>query len=197
MKNALIIFVRNPVLGKVKTRLAATVGDEVALNIYKQLLQHTFEISKAVQADKFIFYAEQIIEDDIWQHEHYYKKLQKEGDLGIKMMSSFELLFERGYNNVCVIGSDCFELTSQIIEHALFSLQKEEVVIGPAKDGGYYLLGMKKLHKPLFQNKKWSTSTVLTDTIKSINELGLTFAELPELSDVDKAEDIPAKLKAI
>jgi uncharacterized protein len=194
MRHALIIFVRDAVLGKVKTRLAASLGNEVALSIYKKLLQHTLEITQAVQADKFVFYADAVIEQDMWKQQHYYKSQQHNGELGERMLKAFEQVFNKGYSKVCIIGSDCCELSSQIITDALDKLNDNTIVIGPAKDGGYYLLGIKKLYPHLFQNKNWSTSTVFADTIKTIEDLNLRYSILPTLSDVDEAADVPERL---
>ena len=144
MKDAVIIFVRNPELGKVKTRLAATVGDEEALNIYSLLLNHTMQEAGKVAANKFVFYHQQITTDDIWNGNGFYKKLQTGESLGDKMKAAFDEIFKLGYNKIMIIGSDCLQLKSAIINAGFCLLDEEDTVIGPAKDGGYYLLGMKK-----------------------------------------------------
>ena len=191
MKKALIIFVRHPELGKVKTRLAAGIGNEAALCIYKKLLEHTLTITKTIEADKFVYYADHIVNDDMWQHEHYYKLLQENADLGKRIQTAFQTVFDRGYKRVCIIGSDCYELSTEIIDDAFTALDQNDVVVGPAKDGGYYLLGIKELHHQLFENKNWSTETVFAETIQTINELNLSFTTLPVLKDVDVVEDVP------
>jgi rSAM/selenodomain-associated transferase 1 len=191
LKQALIIFVRHPVLGKVKTRLAAALSAETALTIYKKLLKHTHEVSQEVKADKFIFYAEEVIEDDLWQHENYFKLQQENGDLGRRMKVAFEQVFAKGYDRVCIIGSDCYELSADIIKYAFRSLDEYDIAVGPAKDGGYYLLGMKQIYPEVFKNKNWSTNTVLKETIESIRNLNLRFIKLAMLTDVDEACDIP------
>lgn len=192
MEKAVIIFVRNPEAGKVKTRLAAALGNEAALAIYKKLLMHTLEITEAMAADKFVFYADEVIAADMWQRPHYYKAVQAIDDLGGRMYSAFDYVLSKGYGKVCIIGSDCYELSSAIIEQAFAFLDGSDVVIGPAKDGGYYLLGMKILHPGLFQNKSWSTDSVLEETLKDIERLKLSFQKLPQLTDVDEAKDVPA-----
>lgn len=186
---ALIIFVRRPELGKVKTRLAATVGNEKALAIYKELLMHTFMIAQNVNADKHVFYHEEIEENDFWNAEGFTKHTQINADLGVKMQSAFETVLHMGYKNCIIIGSDCFQLTTQLIEDAFTFLEQNDVVIGPANDGGYYLLGMKKMFSFLFTNKEWSTSSVFDDTINDIEKNNLQLAILPELIDVDTEED--------
>ncbi len=189
MKNAIIIFVRNPELGKAKTRLAATVGDEKALEIYKELLQHTFNITAAVEADKYVFYHEAINETDVWNAVGFYKELQNGDVLGEKMDYAFTAVFNRPYHKVIIIGSDCLQLSSAIINDAFAALQNHDTVIGPAKDGGYYLLGMKKLVSGVFENKKWSTDSVYADTLNTLQTNGLTTALLPQLTDVDTEDD--------
>ena len=159
MPDALIIFVRNPEAGKVKTRLAATVGDEKALHIYKQLLDHTLTITKNMAVEKYVFYAGEISQTDMWKEARYSRLLQKEADLGEKMRTAFETVFLNGHAKVIIIGSDCIELTTEIFNQAFENLDEYDAVIGPANDGGYYLLGMKSLHAELFINKPWSTET--------------------------------------
>ena len=186
----LLIFVKKPETGKVKTRLAATVGDEKALQIYLQLLERTQEITQSLPCAKTIYYTPEIVEKDIFDIKHYQKALQSEGDLGQRMQNAFAAAFSQGYKKVCIIGSDCFELDTHILEEAFAQLDKEDVVIGPARDGGYYLLGMRKMHVPFFQNKKWSTSSVLSDTLNDLKKTHLSFSLLPELTDVDEEEDL-------
>ena len=192
MQDALIIFVRNPELGKVKTRLAATIGDVAALRIYNQLLVHTRNISEAVARDKFIFYAPAITEEDMWFGDGYFKCTQAAGDLGYRMQEAFQHVFSKGYKKAVIIGSDCIELTPGIIEDAYLQLNQRDLVIGPAVDGGYYLLGMKTLYPELFANKKWSTDSVFAETIAAVKALGLTYAAMPLLNDVDEEKDVPA-----
>ena len=190
MKDALIIFVRNPELGKVKTRLAATIGDEKALEVYVQLLEHTNQISNGVCADKFVFYFDIIEENDLWSCDTFIKKLQREGDLGQKMYSAFSTLFDEGYNQIVIIGSGCPQLTTEIIEDAFEMLQQSDAVLGPAHDGGYYLLGIKKIYAELFSNIEWSTDQVLSQTLAACDHAGLSYGLLPELTDIDTEADL-------
>jgi len=189
MKEAIIIFVRNPELGKVKTRLAATVGDEKALDIYKQLLLHTMQVAEKSDANKFVFYHEQIMENDIWNKKGFFKKLQLGVDLGEKMKRAFSTVFSEGYSNIIIIGSDCMQINSAIVKEAFAGLEQKDTVIGPAKDGGYYLLGMKINLPFLFENIAWSTDTVFNDTVFSMKQHNLSTALLPVLTDVDTEAD--------
>lgn len=187
-KNLLLIFTRNPELGKVKTRLAKTVGDETALEIYLFLLNKTKEVAQKVSSDKAVFYSEKITENDQWNPEIFKKYLQLEGDLGMKMQHAFEQFFEKGYEKVAIIGSDLYDITPEIIENAFEKLNTNDVVLGPAKDGGYYLLGMKSIHKSIFQKKKWGTAAVLKETLENLKDKKISLLE--ELNDVDVFEDI-------
>lgn len=189
MKNALIIFVRHPEKGKVKTRIAATLGEDKALEIYIELLKHTAEISADVIADKFVFYTNEIPGDDVWSRPGFIKKLQCDHDLGMKMKSAFTEVLSQGYSKAIIIGSDCFELSAEIIEASFNMLDEKEVVIGPANDGGYYLLGMNVLHPFLFENKAWSTEQVFQQTADDLSERNISFAALDTLTDIDTAED--------
>ncbi|MHC2990467.1 glycosyltransferase [Pontibacter sp. HJ8] len=191
-KELLMLFVRNPELGKVKTRLAASVGPETALDIYLHLLQHTRDVTQALPLDKVVYYSERVEQQDMWPGQQYQKKLQPPGDLGEKMAAAFEAAFAEGYTSVVIIGSDCLQLTSEIIGKAFEELKTHEVVIGPALDGGYYLLGMNHLYPELFREKRWSTEHVFPDTLYDIERLHLSHALLPSLSDVDYLEDLEA-----
>lgn len=194
-KNAIILFTKNPELGKVKTRLAKTIGDEKALHIYKQLLKHTQAIVAPIEADKFVFYSDSITLNDQWNTAHYHKKLQYNGDLGQRMATAFEEVFSLGYQSVCIIGSDCYELNSEIITNAFSKLEDFETVIGPTFDGGYYLLGLNQMYPQLFQNKTWSTDSVFSDTINDFKQLSLSWTSLIKLSDIDEEKDLPEHWK--
>jgi len=187
-KNALIIFARNPELGKCKTRLAKVIGNEAALEIYKYLLNHTAEISEKIKADKFVFYSDDIKKEDLWSKDIFRKKLQYGKDLGVRMENAFTELFQLNYEKVIIIGSDLLDLNTKHVNDAFELLENNELVIGPAKDGGYYLLGMKTLHLNVFKNKDWGTSTVFKETIKDIQNSN--YALMEELNDIDTFEDI-------
>lgn len=189
-ETSLIIFVKKPELGKVKTRLADSIGGEKALKVYYKLLERTYAITQLLKQDKIVYYTPEIVYHDIWEEERYLKALQSEGDLGVRMLQAFKERLESGYKKVCIIGSDCYELTTEIIEQAFVELEQHDVVIGPSTDGGYYLLGMKKLYPDLFRNKNWSTARVLEQTIESIKKEGLSCYILPELTDVDEEKDL-------
>ncbi len=190
MKDALLIFAKNPEYGKVKTRLAATIGDAQALLIYQQLLKHTIAVTKNLQVDKIVFYSEYIKEKDSWENNIYQKKLQAGSSLGKKMKNAFKSSFTAGYGKIVIIGTDCFELDEKNILNAFEQLKYVDVVIGPAKDGGYYLLGMKKNHIGIFENIDWSTDKVFKQTLHICERLKLSLFLLPALNDIDNEEDL-------
>ena len=194
MVNALIIFVRNPVLSAVKTRLASTIGDDRALRVYQRLLEHTRSTTLGIKARKLLYYSDQIDTSDAWDNDAYDKRLQVGNNLGERMRQAFETAFMEfasdTNNKVVIIGSDCMEITPGVIEAAFDLLDDRDIAIGPASDGGYYLLGMKRLHPELFEGKAWSTGTVLNDTLEDAERLGLSHTELPVLSDMDDIDDL-------
>lgn len=185
---ALIIFTRNPELGKVKTRLAKKIGDLAALKVYQKLLEHTIHITRTLEVDKFVFYSEQIQENDHWDAVTYFKELQNGVDLGERMNHAFELLFSRGYRQIVIVGSDIFELTTNDIQEAFSHLDTTNFVVGPALDGGYYLLGMNALKKKLFKNKKWGTKTVFRETLKNLEQDQVVL--LATKNDIDTYDDL-------
>ena len=187
-KNLLIVFTRNPELGKVKTRLAKTVGNATTLKIYIFLLERTKDISVKVSADKAVYYSVKVRENDIWDANIFQKHQQVGEDLGIRMLHAFKNGFKAGYEKVMIIGSDLYDLTAETIENAFMALENNEVVIGPAEDGGYYLLGMNSLEEKVFKNKDWGTETVRKDTLEDLKDKKVFL--LGELNDVDVFEDI-------
>jgi rSAM/selenodomain-associated transferase 1 len=185
-----MIFVKNAQIGKVKTRLAASIGDEAALDIYIKLLKHTAAVAQKTDADKAVFYSSFIEENDEFNPYDFYKYLQSGEDLGKKMANAFIKAFARKYENVIIIGSDCLDLDENILQEAFIKLEHYDVVIGPALDGGYYLLGMKKYHPSFFENKQWSTNNVCIDTILDCKNHHLKYFLLKAISDVDVESDV-------
>lgn len=186
--NTLLIFIKNPILGKVKTRLAATVGDLQALTIYQALLRHTRRTSLQINAARFLYYSDFINTDDEWNSDVFAKKIQNGNDLGARMANAFAEAFITD-TKVVIIGSDCPLLKSQHLEMAFEKLETYPIVIGPALDGGYYLLGMRSFFPTLFQDMTWSNDAVLANTLKRIKRLEQPYFLLPELPDVDTEAD--------
>jgi rSAM/selenodomain-associated transferase 1 len=190
-KKAVILFTRNPVLGRVKTRLAATIGRANALEIYKKLLDHTRSITLDLPCDKYVFYEDEISYQDIWNNEVYQKRKQDGNGLGERMTNAFQSLFDNGYKEVLIIGSDCYELAQNHLEEAFEFLHAVDIVLGPASDGGYYLLGLKEPAPELFTDIAWSSSGVFSETINRLKELNRRYHLLQVRNDVDEEKDLP------
>lgn len=187
--SVLLLFTKNVEKGKVKTRLASTVGDDKALEIYEQLLDFTISFALKIPFEKHVYYAWNIVENDRWSQPNFVKKLQAEGDLGNKMKHAFTESFKAGKDKVIIIGTDCAEINEKDVLKAAKLLDENEVVIGPALDGGYYLLAMRKLHTCIFENKRWSTEHLLKETLAELEELNISYTLLEERSDIDYEED--------
>ena len=184
----LLIFVRNAELGRVKTRLASALGDEQALDIYLKLLEHTASICGELDTDKKVCYSQSVETNDMWDDAIFAKAKQQGSDLGERMLGAFTAGFEQGHDKIVLIGSDCYELSENHIKAAFSALDSNRFVLGPAKDGGYYLIGMQHLRTDLFRDKKWGTSTVLNDTLGDLK--GEDVFLLEELNDIDTIDDL-------
>lgn len=189
---ALILFVKDPVPGQVKTRLAKAIGDQKACEVYRILLKNTLDISLPLACPKFVYYAEAVNEDDQWNVPGYIKKLQEGEDLGERMYNAFKDLFYLGFEKVLIIGSDCYDLKTEIIQEGFRQLNMKKVVIGPALDGGYYLLGMNALIPELFFDKAWSTDQLKDQTVNELRRMDISYSLLPELRDIDDLDDFLA-----
>lgn len=189
MKNTLLIFIRNPQLGQVKTRLARTAGEVEALRIYHILLEKTRMAALDCAVERCLLYSDFVTENDVWSPESFQKMVQQPGDLGERMEAAFQMAFETGSHKVAIIGSDCPELSGAVLQQAFDRLDTTDFVLGPVPDGGYYLLGMKAMEPSVFHHIEWSTETVREKTLERIAALGKTCALMPMLMDVDTEED--------
>ncbi len=185
----LLIFIKNPELGKVKTRLAASVGDEKALIIYEKLLQHTYTVVESLPIKKQFWYSDFIPQSNRWAGGEFEKKIQQGYGLGERMKFAFQQAFNDDYKKVVIIGSDCGQIQAGHIEQAFKALEKQDAVIGPASDGGYYLLGLARHVPQLFVNKPWGTSDILQKTLSDFEKYGMMYHTLDKLIDVDTEED--------
>lgn len=190
LDDRIIIFVRNPEKGKVKSRLAKDIGEDQALNVYHRLLNYTKEITKKLNSEKAIYYSEFLDDNDLWDNMIYDKHLQTGQDLGERMQDAFSSAFAQGKKRVVIIGSDCMELESYMIKEAFAVLENNDVVIGPARDGGYYLLGMKKFLPTLFENKPWSSPDLLVDTLLDLKKMDASYYLMKTLNDIDNVDDL-------
>jgi rSAM/selenodomain-associated transferase 1 len=181
---ALLIFVKNAVEGKVKTRLAKNIGNKKALEAYLLLSYYTKDVSKKIKAKKYVYYSDGIEDIDLWPSKGFHKMAQFGKDLGERMLSAFQFSLN-SHEKVVLIGSDCPLIKKVHLKLAYEALNKHEVVIGPAKDGGYYLIGMSKMHASLFEDIDWSTDNVLPQTIAKLEKSEVKYKLLEELEDVD------------
>lgn len=186
----LLVFLRAPVLGKVKTRLAATMGKERALEIYKRLLQHTIEQGAALDVDRQAWYADEIADPEPCAELGYSVYVQAGRDLGDRMKCAFGSGFSAGHGPIIIIGTDLPQLSAALLREAYMALETHDAVIGPANDGGYYLLGLREPCEEVFSGKAWSSDSVYAQTIEDLRQLGRTYHTLPTLIDIDTAEDL-------
>lgn len=195
--NHLIIFVKNKIPGKTKTRLAAGIGPQKAMEVYELLLQHTHLTTRCLPCKKTVYFSEELEQNGVWNDGNFSLAVQQGKGLGERMQHAFDQQFAQGAERVCIIGSDTFEINPVLIQQAFQILETKDVVMGPANDGGYYLLGMNELQPEFFQNKAWSTESVLPQTLDDVERLQLTYSLLPKLSDIDHKEDWLAHQKKI
>lgn len=189
-KEALIIFVRNLEKGKVKTRLAKDLGDDKTLAVYKYLMEYTRDVCLSTDCSAFVYYSDYVHLNDTWEDNCFSKHKQAGYDLGERMQNAFTDVFALGFEKVCIIGSDCYELQTEHIDGAFEKLDDSEVVLGPSADGGYYLLGSKKIVPNIFKDKDWGTASVFDDTVQTLTRLDISYTELETLNDIDTYEDL-------
>ncbi len=188
MKPILIVFCKNPVKGKVKTRLAKKIGENQTLHIYNRLIKKTFSVVKKLNQDKAIFYSDFIPKNAPWANVFEYNNLQKGKSLGERMENAFIWAFESKFNPVVIIGTDLWSLEENDINNSFNKLNSNDVVIGPSCDGGYYLLGIKESQINIFRNIPWSTNKVLKETLKKLKNKRVFL--LKEKNDIDNWKDL-------
>jgi len=184
-KNQLIIFSKVSIAGKVKTRLAEQLGATKAKEIHDQLYKNTISVVKKANIGFQVY-----LNKDPGELPYYDYKIQSGGNLGDKMRHALKTELLKS-EKACIIGSDILNLTAKDINLAFEKLTDNDVVLGPALDGGYYLIGMKRVYEDLFSGVSWGSSSVLKDTIKRCEKQGLSFFLLPQHNDVDRPEDVP------
>lgn len=190
MTDALVIvFVKNIKLGTVKTRLAKTIGDLGAFEVYSELVKITENATKALDIDKRIYFSSTLV-DTMWKTD--FKTVQNGTDLGERMRNAFKDGFDAGYKRIVLIGSDLPDINATYIKKGIESLASNDVVFGPAEDGGYYLVGLSKMNTSIFTNKPWSQWNLLKETLKELRENNVSFSTLDTLNDIDTYEDLIA-----
>lgn len=189
-RNLLIVFAKNPVPGKVKTRLAKEIGEDRAFQVYQRLLSITETVTRRfLYADVHIYFTD-FVDNERWSE--FPQFIQSGTDLGERMAKAFEAEFNRGYDAIVGIGTDLPEMNTQILEAAFKQLKTSDTVFGPANDGGYYLLGMKRFIPNVFENKSWSTPRVLEETVDELKDLRYSVHLLTTLNDIDTLNDLRA-----
>ncbi|HUR31091.1 MAG TPA: TIGR04282 family arsenosugar biosynthesis glycosyltransferase [Saprospiraceae bacterium] len=181
----LIIFLRFPEKGKVKTRIASTLGDDIAFEAYQLLSDITLQLASELDVPVYLFY-----DGGIPSHldkTSFHFQNQPEGDLGLRMLSAFHIVL-KSHQKAIIIGSDCPEISKDDITIAFQNLDDHDIVIGPTQDGGYYLLGVKEAYPFLFDQIDWSTDLVFEQTIQRIKDNHKTFYSLRNLEDIDEGD---------
>jgi hypothetical protein len=189
MKEAIIIFHRHPKLGKVKTRLAKSLGNKNALSIYKACSFYIIDHILSGPTSTFIFLSDK---NDLSQSQFDSKYLyfQKGDDLGRRMINSFSEIFSKGFKKIIIVATDAPDIDNNLIQLAFKSLDTKDFVLGPSDDGGYYLLGMKKVSNFLFEDMTWSHDKVLHQTLIKIKDNDLSYELLNNLIDIDDESDL-------
>ncbi len=186
----LIIFTKNPEAGAVKTRLASSIGKEKALEVYEILRAHTAVVTGEVEAERMVFYSRFIPSSDLFCTEKFTLKLQEGDNLGVRMFHAISTGFASGFRHIALIGTDCCDLSSKILNDAFSALERSDAVVGPAIDGGFYLIGLNWLIPELFIDRQWSTPEVFRETIGTLERQAIPYELLAELSDIDTIDDL-------
>ncbi|MEB3310653.1 MAG: TIGR04282 family arsenosugar biosynthesis glycosyltransferase [Snowella sp.] len=210
----LILFTRYPVPGQTKTRLIPLLGTEGAAQLQRQMTEFTlvnlYPLWQSANVEIFVYYSggdrdlirawlDPVIEplnhpltrlNGELTSNHLRYQEQETGDLGQRMQGAFADAFRAGIERVVIIGTDCPGLTPALIQEALTALNNDEVVLGPAKDGGYYLIGLNRPLPMLFQNIPWGSDRVFAQTQAILEQHHLTYYVLKTLTDIDRPEDL-------
>jgi rSAM/selenodomain-associated transferase 1 len=197
VSDRLIIFTRYPEPGKAKTRLIPALGAEAAAELHRQMTQWTLAQVKLLQQSHPLtievwFAGGDLAHMQTWLGEDLQYQPQPEGDLGERIAQAFQIAFNQGVRATAIVGTDCPELTTALLSEAFQALQQTDLVLGPATDGGYYLIGLRRFVPDLFRAIAWSTERVFQQTVEIANHLSLSLTCLPTLTDVDRPEDLSA-----
>ncbi len=190
-----IVFTRYPAAGKIKTRLIPALGEERAAALHKKMAEHTISQVRALQrlvpGDIEVWYVGgNLALMQGWLGDDLTYQLQPDGDLGDRMRLAFQSIFDRGYKKAAIVGTDCPTLTTEILAQSFEALDDRPIALGPAIDGGYYLIGLQYLIPELFTGIPWSTANVLQETVKIATDLGIVPTLLPYLADIDLPQDL-------
>ncbi|MBE9028574.1 TIGR04282 family arsenosugar biosynthesis glycosyltransferase [filamentous cyanobacterium LEGE 11480] len=195
----LVIFARYPIAGQAKTRLIPALGAEGAAQLQRRMNQHTIAMATACAVPiqiRFCGGTATQLRQHLGNELNY--QPQGDGDLGDRMANAFHDGFQQGHKQIVIIGTDCPFIDQAIIRTAFTALATHDLVIGPATDGGYYLIGLRQLLPELFQAIPWSTDAVLAKTLEIATANAVSYTLLPQLSDIDRPDDLahlPAQLQ--
>lgn len=204
-KRELILFSRYPQAGSTKKRLIPLLGAEAAARLQKALIEHVTGIISGWRdrGETCVTICYDDGNDDLfrkWIGDSFHYSAQARGHIGIRMSKAIEAAFQRGSERVCLLGTDIPGIDSTLLSDAFEKLESADIVLGPAFDGGYYLIGMNKLHRQLFDDMAWSTASVAQETLRRAASAGLRVARLKQLHDVDEPHDlvhIPFQLRSL
>jgi hypothetical protein len=192
--NCILFFVKSPVAGKVKTRLAAEIGEDAALGLYKCFVEDLLSILENIDSEfRLCFHpTDAMSQMQQWLGDRHSYIPQKGNDLGEKMKNAFEVAFDEGFAKVVIIGSDIPDLPEEFLRQAFDRLDSFDAVIGPSSDGGYYLIGFSSdsFLTEAFDDIAWSTPKVCDQTRSKLKSHGLTVHLLPQWHDMDTREDL-------
>ena len=183
-----LVFCKNQIIGKVKSRLALKIGQKKAFLIYSELVDKTASIVNSLSSEVHVYYSDYIEENDKFNSSKIKKFIQKGNNLGDRIINALNISF-KNFSPVVVIGSDLWKLEISDIEDTFRILKNKNVVIGPSNDGGYYLIGMNYLDAKIFENKNWGQESVLNDTIRDIDDK-TNIHLLDEKTDIDTYDDL-------
>ncbi|MDE2489766.1 MAG: TIGR04282 family arsenosugar biosynthesis glycosyltransferase [Elusimicrobia bacterium] len=192
--NALIVFAKAPIPGRVKTRLTPPLSPGQAAELYAAFAADSVAAARACGAAAVsVAYAPEPPFPDLnWLDEAPNWRPQGPGDLGARLTAAFDAAFRGGARKVAIIGSDCPDLPSETLAEAFRRLDGPPAVLGPAVDGGYYLVGLREPRPDLFADMAWSDSGVLERTLARLRASRTPFALLERRADVDTFEDLKA-----
>jgi rSAM/selenodomain-associated transferase 1 len=198
-RSSVLLFVKYPEKGKVKTRLASKIGDDAALAVYQELVSSMLDELNKCRYPRRIYFTPMNAKDNMgdWIGTESTYVAQSGSDVGERMKNAFLEVFETGVERALLIGSDVPDITVKILDEAMDSLERNDVVIGPAMDGGYYLVGFnaRSLTPEIFDNIMWSTSTVYEKTLEILRGNGQRVHCLQELRDIDTLDDLEEYLR--
>src|SRR5947207_963669 len=196
LRRKLILFMRYPIAGRAKTRLISALGAEGAAALHRRLVLRTLRAAqgacRTVPADLEVHFdggTEHWMSH--WLGDHARFVPQTAGDLGERMAGAFEKSFRAGSTATVIIGSDCPGVNPDVITEAFTRLSEIPVVLGPAQDGGYYLIGLSRPMPELFRGIRWGTDRVLADSLAVLEHQGWKATLLDPLADIDRPEDLP------